>query len=247
MKTSIFDLFKIGIGPSSSHTVGPMRAAFAFLKSLDLGSVTKVRAELYGSLALTGIGHGTDRAVLLGLMGESPETVPVECVVSPERLSFAYELLFHKDQLLPAHSNGMKFSAYGVDDDLILSQVYYSVGGGFIVREGESAAEQRHFDVPYPFTSAGAGYWRIKSPIAEIMMANEGTLRSPQAVREGIFRIWDVMKSSIERGLTTEGILPGGLKVRRRAKRLYEKVRSQRRRRSDVRAGLLERLRYGRE
>jgi L-serine dehydratase len=223
VKTSIFDLFKIGIGPSSSHTVGPMRAAFAFLKSLDLSSVRKVRAELYGSLALTGIGHGTDRAVLLGLTGELPESVPVDCVAAADRLPFEYELLFHRDQLLPAHSNGMRFTAYGADGSTIASDIYYSVGGGFIVKEGESASAQRKYDVPYPFKSAEQ-LLDYGIPIPELMMANEASLRSQQGVREGILRIWDVMKGSIERGLVTEGILPGGLKVRRRAPRMYAKV-----------------------
>jgi L-serine dehydratase len=225
VKTSIFDLFKIGIGPSSSHTVGPMRAAFAFLKSLGLSAIKKVRAELYGSLALTGIGHGTDRAVLLGLMGELPESVSVDCVASADRLPFEYELIFHRDQLLPAHSNGMRFTAYGADGSPVASDIYYSVGGGFIVKEGESAAAQRRYDVPYPFKSAEQ-LLEYDIPIPELMMANEASLRSEQAVREGILRIWDVMKASIERGLVTEGILPGGLKVRRRAPRMYAKVRA---------------------
>jgi L-serine dehydratase len=225
MKTSIFDLFKIGIGPSSSHTVGPMRAARAFLAGLDLPLVAGVRAELYGSLALTGIGHGTDRAVLLGIMGESPETVPVDCVASADSLPFEYELIFHRDQLLPGHSNGMKFSAYAADGGLINSDIYYSVGGGFIVREGESAAAQRHFDVPYPFTSAEE-LLDYGIPIPALMMANEASLIDEQAVRDGVARIWNVMKGSMERGLETEGILPGGLKVRRRAPRMYAKVRA---------------------
>jgi L-serine dehydratase len=223
VRTSIFDLFKIGIGPSSSHTVGPMRAAFAFLKGLDVATVKKIRAELYGSLALTGIGHGTDRAVLLGLMGELPESVPVDCVASADQLPFEYELLFHRDQLLPAHSNGMRFTAYGADGSTIASDIYYSVGGGFIVKEGESASAQRNYDVPYPFKSAEQ-LLDYGVPIPELMMANEASLRSEQGVREGILRIWDVMKGSIERGLVTEGILPGGLKVRRRAPRMYAKV-----------------------
>jgi L-serine dehydratase len=225
MKTSIFDLFKIGIGPSSSHTVGPMRAARAFLRSLDLATVARVRAELYGSLALTGIGHGTDRAVLLGLMGESPETVPVDCVASAERLPFAYELVFHRGQLLPGHSNGMKFSAYSADGTVVHADIYYSIGGGFIVRDGESAAEQRRFDVPYPFASAEQ-LLAYNIPIPDLMMANEASLRPEPAVRDGIARLWNVMKASIERGLETEGILPGGLKVRRRAPRIYAKVRA---------------------
>jgi L-serine dehydratase len=225
VKTSIFDLFKIGIGPSSSHTVGPMRAAYAFLKSLDLATIKNVRAELYGSLALTGIGHGTDRAVLLGLMGELPESVPVDCVASADLLPFDYELLFHRDQLLPAHSNGMRFTAYGSDGGTLASDIYYSVGGGFIVKEGESAAAQRNYDVPYPFKSAEQ-LLDYHIPIPELMLANEASLRGEPAVREGILRIWDVMKASIERGLVTEGILPGGLKVRRRAPRMYAKVRA---------------------
>jgi L-serine dehydratase len=202
-----------------------MRAALAFLRGLDLRFVQRVRAELYGSLALTGIGHGTDRAVLLGLMGESPETVPVDCVASADRLPFSYELVFHRDQLLPGHSNGMKFSAYAADGSLLTSEVYYSIGGGFIVREGEDAAAQRDFDVPYPFKSA-EDLLAYGIPICELMMANEASLRSEQAVREGVARIWNVMKASIERGLETEGILPGGLKVRRRAPRMYAKVRA---------------------
>ncbi len=225
MKTSIFDLFKIGIGPSSSHTVGPMRAAFAFLKSLDPGRIRKVRAELYGSLALTGIGHGTDRAVLLGLMGEKPESVPVDCVASAEKLPFAYELLFHRDQLLAEHSNGMRFTAFDEDGSEVASEIYYSVGGGFIMRAGEAAGAQRHYEVPYPFASADR-LLEYQIPISELMMANESALRPAEAVREGILHIWDVIKESIERGLATEGILPGGLKVRRRAKRMYEKVRT---------------------
>ncbi len=202
-----------------------MRAARAFLLRLDLAAVRKVRAEVYGSLALTGIGHGTDRAILLGLMGESPESVPVDCVASAEKLPFDYELLFHRDQLLPSHSNGMKFTAYGGGGELLRSEIYYSIGGGFIIREGESAAEQRHFDVPYPFRSAEE-LLAYDIPIADLMMANESCLRDEAAVREGVTRIWNVMKGSIERGLETEGILPGGLKVRRRAHRMYAKVRA---------------------
>jgi L-serine dehydratase len=225
MRTSIFDLFKIGIGPSSSHTVGPMRAALAFLRGLDPAVTRAVRAELYGSLALTGIGHGTDRAVLLGLKGHSPETVPIGLAASAEALPFHYELLFHRDQLLPAHTNGMRFSAYGVSGELLISAIYYSVGGGFIVREGESETKQRPVEVPYPFRSAEE-LLAYQIPIPELMLANESALRPEASVREGIARIWNVMKESIERGLSTEGILPGGLKVRRRAARMYAKVRA---------------------
>ncbi len=223
MKTSIFDLFKIGIGPSSSHTVGPMRAALTFLKGLNVPGVARVRAELYGSLALTGVGHGTDRALLLGLIGESPETVPVDCAASAERLPFGYELLFHKDQLLPGHSNGMRFTAWDKDGSEVASEIFYSIGGGFILREGEDAAAQRQYEVPHPFRSAEQ-LLEYRIPIPELMLANESSIRGEQAVRDGVEKIWAVMKASIERGLSTEGILPGGLKVRRRAQRMYARV-----------------------
>ncbi len=227
MKTSVFDLFKIGIGPSSSHTMGPMRAACIFLQGLDQGSnvgaVARVRAELFGSLALTGLGHGTDRAVLLGMAGESPETVDPNRQVSPEQLPFAYELIFHRDQVLIGHPNAMRFSAFGQDGQIIASAVYYSIGGGFIVREGERAEAEKVYSVPYPFCSAEQllGY---SIPVWQLMLANESAIRSEQEVRTGIARIWNVMKACIEKGLNTGGILPGGLNVRRRAPGMYKKL-----------------------
>jgi L-serine dehydratase len=224
MKTSIFELFKIGIGPSSSHTVGPMRAARAFLLSLDLHGVKKVRSELYGSLALTGIGHGTDRAVVLGLMGESPETVEPGCEASPASLPFQFDLLFHRELVLPGHPNAMRFSAFGEGGALISSDVYFSVGGGFIRREGDPAEGQKAYRVPYPFSS-GAQLLSYGIPVWELMLANETALTSEAAVRAGVEKIWNVMRACMERGLVTEGILPGGLKVRRRAPRFYSRVR----------------------
>ena len=223
MKTSIFDLFKIGIGPSSSHTMGPMRAASVFLHGLDRNLVTRVRAELFGSLALTGLGHGTDRAVLLGLAGESPETVDPARQVSESELPFAYELIFHRDQVLIGHPNAMRFSAFGADGQTVASAVYYSIGGGFIIREGERAEGQKTYSVPYPFSIAEQllGYG---IPVWELMLANESAIRPEEEVRAGVKRIWDVMKACIERGLRTEGILPGGLHVRRRAPRMYAKL-----------------------
>src|SRR6201996_2661170 len=174
MAVSVFDLFKIGIGPSSSHTVGPMRAARQFVLNLcdaGLDKTARVMAELYGSLALTGIGHGTDRAVLLGLAGEKPEEVEPEqipAIVEDIRakntirllgrleIPFAIrtDLLFHTDQILPGHPNGMKFSALDASGQTILREVYYSVGGGFIVKEGESADSSRDaLPVPHPFSN----------------------------------------------------------------------------------------------
>ena len=174
MKTSIFDLFKIGIGPSSSHTVGPMRAARQFAvglaESSQLDQISRVLAELFGSLALTGIGHGTDKAVILGLSGEKPEEVNPDAVEEilesirstrilelfsekPIEFEAARDLLFHAEECLPGHPNGMRFSAFDHASDLLRSEVYYSIGGGFIVREGEAAGDAPPLEVPYPFSN----------------------------------------------------------------------------------------------
>ncbi len=252
MRTSIFDIFKIGIGPSSSHTVGPMRAANRFVQSLKSVSVLarteRVAAELYGSLALTGIGHGTDRAVLLGLAGEIPEEVEpadVEHILTEIRtarklplhknkiIAFHEEtdLLFHNDEKLPEHSNGMKFSAFDGKGELLRSEIYYSVGGGFIVREGEGADRQsKPLSVPHPFSNGAELLEQAETEgisIARLMFENEAALRGEEEVRARIRRIWGVMDECIERGLHTGGILPGGLNVRRRAPRLWEKAQAQ--------------------
>lgn len=248
MKTSIFDIFKIGIGPSSSHTVGPMRAAGRFVRDLErqnlLGSVAQVMGELFGSLALTGLGHGTDRAVLLGLAGEIPEEVQTSTVEplldqirGRESLSLLgkkpiafherTDLLFHNDQILPGHPNGMRFQAFDESGTCLLNQVYYSIGGGFIVLEGERPDAAGPLAVPYPFSS-GEELLGICAEnglsIADLMMANETTLRSEAEVRERLGRIWSVMNESIDRGLRTDGILPGGLGVRRRAPKLWAQI-----------------------
>ena len=252
MKTSIFDIFKIGIGPSSSHTVGPMRAAGRFTSGLrERGVLTRterVLAELYGSLALTGIGHGTDRAVLLGLAGETPEGVEPGAVeqillkirtrgrialLKEKEMAFREEtdLLFHNDQKLPAHSNGMRFSAFDAHGQLLATETYYSIGGGFIVREGEPTDLQpKPLPVPHPFSNGAELLEQADAKgitIAQLMFENEAALRDAKEVQERINRIWQVMNESIERGLHTRGILPGGLKVRRRAPRLWEKAQAQ--------------------
>ena len=246
MKTGIFDLFRIGIGPSSSHTVGPMRAARQFSLHLPNG-VSRICAELFGSLALTGIGHGTDRAVLLGLMGETPEGVAIDHIDAlldrvrkqhqlplpgSNTVSFqeADDLLFHTTESLPGHPNGMRFTAYSESGDELKQEVYYSIGGGFIRREGETADPRNApLPVPYPFSNGAellqqAGEHNLS--IAALMLANESTLHTREEVIARIDRIWSVMNASIERGLNTTGILPGGLKVRRRAPRLWRKVQA---------------------
>ncbi len=257
MKTSLFDLFKVGIGPSSSHTMGPMRAARRFTLSLEqtdlLNRTARVQVELYGSIALTGLGHGTDRAVLLGLAGEEPSTIDPETIEpklqqirSARQLSLggrktisfheATDLLFHRDRMFPEgaqtqHPNGVRFSAFDSTGAILASEVYFSIGGGFIVSDAEGAGDapmMTNASLPHPFKSA-AELLEIAAEkqltISELMLENESALRSPEEVRSGIFRIWGVMQSCIDRGMRTEGILPGGLNVRRRASRLAQRLR----------------------
>jgi L-serine dehydratase len=252
MRTSIFDLFKIGIGPSSSHTVGPMRAARQWIADLHarglLTTANRVIAELYGSLALTGIGHGTDRAILLGLAGERPDEIDpanidplLHEIRSAKRLRLLGEhlicfdeqrdLLFHHDLMLPGHPNAMRFRALDSEQRLLETAVYYSIGGGFVTREGEPASSRAdHLPVPSPFSDAAEMLERAEAnrfPIWQLMLENESALRPKEEVRGRLQKIWSAMNASIERGLRTEGILPGGLKVRRRAPRLFAKLQSQ--------------------
>jgi L-serine dehydratase, iron-sulfur-dependent, single chain form len=248
MKTSLFEIFKIGIGPSSSHTMGPMRAAAAFasylLQNGLLERVARVEAHLYGSLALTGHGHGTDRAVLLGLGGELPDQIAPETIEpklstirSAKTLSLASvhsipfdeprDLLFHKDQTLPFHSNGMRFRALDDAGAPLMEQTYFSVGGGFVVREGEASAAKARVSVKYPFVSADellALGEQHRLAVWQIGLENEKAWHPEVEVRAYVQRIWKTMRECIERGLATEGILPGGLNVRRRAPRLAKKL-----------------------
>jgi L-serine dehydratase len=324
LKTSIFEIFKIGVGPSSSHTVGPMRAARRFAVDLkergwiddphdcqptaivghpaadqenagpstraealgrndkqedhadgktllrlaplaqDLGcglerprnaststplrmtpsKVARVKVELFGSLALTGHGHGTDRAVLLGLSGEEPETIApatIEEKVATIRerhellllgqLAIPFhqddDLLFLKTQTLPGHSNGMRFTAFDATGAALYSAIFYSVGGGFIRREGEESSRSELEEPPFPFSSADqllAIGEREKLALWQIVLENESMWRTEAEIRSGIAGIWDVMRACVRRGLETEGVLPGGLNVRRRAPRLARKL-----------------------
>lgn len=253
MRTSVFDLFKIGIGPSSSHTVGPMRAAREFAEHLNhsqlLAKTERIKTELFGSLALTGVGHATDRAILLGLSGEAPERIDpaaIEQIVlkiraeqslavlgkHPLRFAESQDLLFLNDETLPGHPNAMRFSAFDKAGQVIQSAVYYSIGGGFIVREGAvQVTDASLLPVPNPFSNAAELLALANTrdvPIWRIILENECALRPEREVRERLLAIWAVMSACIERGLATEGILPGGLKVRRRAPRLLAKIQARR-------------------
>jgi L-serine dehydratase len=237
MQTSLFDLFKIGIGPSSSHTVGPMRAANRFVDGLDLHCTGRVCVELYGSLALTGRGHGTPRGVVMGLCGERPDTVDPASIdrrmaeisergqlplagIHPIPFEMESDFLFHPQEVLPGHSNGIRFTAYRADGERLDRRVYYSIGGGFVVEEGETSSPAKTVALPYPFSS-GAELLETAARngirIDQVMLANECAWRSRADVESGIRKIWDVMRQCTQRGLETEGILPGGLNVRRRA------------------------------
>jgi L-serine dehydratase len=251
MAISVFDLFTIGIGPSSSHTVGPMRAARRFALRLErqemLAATARLRVELYGSLAMTGKGHGTDRAVLLGLEGETPEGVDpgdvgrrVAAMRAARRLrllgrqDIAFEegadLVWNRKELLPLHSNGMRFAAFDAAGREIDHRTYYSVGGGFVVDE-ESAGQDRlvrdETPLPYPFKSGAdllATCAATGLAIWELMLANEARWRPVEEVRAGLMKIWDAMQRCVERGCRETGVLPGALKVPRRAPRLYAEL-----------------------
>ncbi|MER5702502.1 L-serine ammonia-lyase [Micromonospora sp. NPDC002296] len=244
---SVFDLFSVGIGPSSSHTVGPMRAARTFVAGLKadglLTTTARVRAELFGSLGATGHGHGSDRAVLLGLEGESPEAVDTDTVgprvariraerrlvlLGVQEIDFDpdRDLVLHRRRSLPYHPNGMTFVAYDAAGAELRERTYYSVGGGFVVDEEAAGADRIVPDtarVRYPFLT-GAELLRVSAgnglSISEVMLANELSRRTEGEVRDGLLEIWRVMRECVEQGCERDGVLPGGLKVRRRAAEL---------------------------
>ena len=247
MSLSVFDIFKVGIGPSSSHTMGPMRAACEFVASLKrdglLDATQQVAVRLYGSLALTGLGHGTDRAILAGLEGGLPESVEpqsieatLERVRSSGRIRLLGEheiafdetmqLLFMHHERLPRHSNGMRFSALGAGRKVLREEDYYSIGGGFIVRgdEAEAAEAHAHAPPPYPFSSGDELLEQCHAhglEMYELVLANERAWAPEAEVRAKLMHLWQVMQACVERGFHQSGLLPGVLKVRRRAPRLY--------------------------
>jgi L-serine dehydratase len=253
MTLSAFDLYSVGIGPSSSHTVGPMRAAKRFVDGLRadglLGSVARVRSELFGSLGATGHGHGSQKAVILGLEGEEPATVDtgqsdarVAAARQDGKLHLAgihivafdpdQDLVLHRRKSLPAHPNGMTFSAYDEVGGVLRSRTYYSVGGGFVLDETAVGADRVVLDstpVRYPFGTA-AQLLEICSEnglrVSDVMLANERAWRDEAAIRTGLLDLWSVMAACVRAGCTREGVLPGGLRVPRRAPHLYRELTS---------------------
>ena len=254
MAVSVFDLFKIGIGPSSSHTVGPMRAAARFAshwleENGVLERTARVRAEVFGSLALTGRGHGTDKAVLMGLEGHwpneiDPDVIPaaLERIRKEKKLlllgrrliSFdeKHDLIMNKRQKLPFHTNGMRFTAYDADGEQLATRDYYSVGGGFVVNADEAAEDRIVADtteLPYPFHSGDELLQRCRDHglgMAGVMMANELTWRSREQIEGGLRELWQAMQDCTARGIREKGTLPGGLHVLRRAPSLHAELSS---------------------
>lgn len=255
MAVGVFDLFSIGIGPSSSHTVGPMRAAAVFAEELKglgvLGDVAGLRVDLYGSLAATGHGHGTMTAVLLGLEGFHPELIlPAEV---EERLASIAEtgvlnlagsvalpygvkdMVLRPLTVLPRHTNGMTFTVTDAAGGVLHAATFFSVGGGFIVREGEEDAAQQELDaskqeLPLPFRTAAEllGHCAVTGlGIADVMLVNEKVSRDEEQIRAGLLQIWSVMEGCVAASLRREGVLPGGLKVRRRAPDWYDRLKKE--------------------
>lgn len=250
MAISVFDLFKIGIGPSSSHTVGPMRAAALFSGALAerrmLERTARLQVRLYGSLSATGVGHGSDRAVIMGLMGEWPDQVDpssiepriAELLASGQlqlggRVSIAFDWerdMLLLDESLPYHPNAMTLSVFAVDGSLLHENTYYSVGGGFVVDAEQAASgqlDQDHTVLPYDFNSAEELLRLCKEHglrVSELMMANEKAWRSEAEICSGLMRLWQAMRECVEQGLQHEGILPGGLNVKRRAAKLHRSL-----------------------
>ena len=250
MAISVFDLFKIGIGPSSSHTVGPMRAAYQFALGLEearlLAHTARVRSELFGSLGATGVGHSSDKAVLLGLEGEQPDLIDPDIIPAKlERIQAdkvihllgrhavpfkpKHDILFRR-RALPYHPNGMTMTAMDTTGETVVSKTYYSIGGGFVVDEsaiGPDRIIEDETPLPYPF-STGAELLALCQTnglsISAIMLANERVWRAESDIRAGLLRIWQAMEACVARGLRGEGVLPGGLDVPRRAPAIYRNL-----------------------
>jgi L-serine dehydratase len=251
MSISVLDLFTIGIGPSSSHTVGPMRAARRFVEGLLqaglLAGVTRIEAHLYGALALTGRGHGADRAILLGLEGEAPERVDVTAlpqrvaqIRATHRLQAAgrypldfdegTDLVFHRDESLPVHPNGLRFAARNAAGTLVAETTCYSVGGGFVVDAADAMAPRRpaeHLPLPYPYRT-GDDLLRLAGEsgctVSEMTLRNEAAWRPEADTRARLCQVWQAMNNCVETGCRQEGVLPGALRVTRRAPRMYREL-----------------------
>ena len=253
MAISVLELFRIGIGPSSSHTVGPMRAARQFAASVReaglLGRTHGVRAQLYGSLGATGRGHGSDKAVMLGLEGEEPERIDPDTIelrlarireqgalnlLGEHKIAFSERehLVFHRRESLPFHPNGMRFAALGADGEELTGKQYYSVGGGFVVDEHAACADRIREDdrpLPHPFNTGAELLERCQSrglAISRLMIENESAWRSESETRAQLALIWQAMQDCVRRGCSREGVLPGAIKVRRRAAELHRQLSS---------------------
>ncbi|HWB02236.1 MAG TPA: L-serine ammonia-lyase [Verrucomicrobiales bacterium] len=251
MSLSVLDLFTIGIGPSSSHTVGPMRAGWRFVQKLKEAGVlertARVEGHLYGSLALTGKGHGSDKAVLLGLEGETPEQVDVDAIPaqlarirSTQRLRLGGErevefnektgLIFHRLESLPVHPNGLRFAAFDAAGGELLTKTYYSIGGGFVVGEKTAGRDELTKDetaLPFPFRSGAELLQHCAATglsVSSLMLRNEEAFRPEAETRAALLRVWSAMQKCVERGCRNDGTLPGGLKVARRAPKLFQEL-----------------------
>ncbi len=252
MTTSIFDIFKIGIGPSSSHTVGPMIISNEFLEEIKsnnlLEKIEKIKIDFYGSLAATGIGHASDKAVLIGLLGKTPRTVDTNSVdamveeikkskkiklMEEKFIDFDYDtqLVLHTSEFLPYHSNAMTLTVYDSKDKPFFDKTYYSIGGGFVISEDDIDKKETTttVEVPYPFNSADELMALCKKhslKISQLVMENEKAVRSQDEIKQNLRDIWEVMHTCVQEGIKHEGIMPGGLNVPRRAHKLYEKLSS---------------------
>ncbi len=251
MAISTFDLFKIGIGPSSSHTVGPMRAAYGFAQELKaqhrIQTVESLQIELFGSLGATGKGHGSPKAVILGLLGYLPDTIDVEnipnllsavrnsktlLIADSQRINFdeASDLILHRKRSLPRHTNGMRFKALSSTKDIIIERVYYSVGGGFILDEkamDNDVIVEDKTPLPYPFNTCSELLSICnteKISISNVMLQNELAWRNEQRIKQQLLTLWQVMQEAVKNGIKHQGVLPGGLNVKRRAPQLYQQL-----------------------
>jgi L-serine dehydratase len=250
MTVSIFDLFSVGIGPSSSHTVGPMKAARLFVLGLaaenQLTQVQRLRIELFGSLAFTGKGHGSDFAILLGMEGNAPDTINPD-IIKPRAqeiiqsqtiklfqehsipFHYATDFIFNYKETLPVHTNAMRFTIYNNKGEEMLASIYYSIGGGFIIDEFQSTRAKLAEDHPVPFPFATTSQLlehceKNNCTIKDIVLANEISMRSEPEVKDRLMHIASVMRECIEKGSTTPGVLPGGLNIKRRAPELFKKI-----------------------
>ncbi|TEA78952.1 L-serine ammonia-lyase [Allopusillimonas ginsengisoli] len=264
MQISTLDLFKIGIGPSSSHTVGPMRAAFKFASSLDasglLDATEAITVGLYGSLGATGLGHSTDKGVVLGLMGQAPDTIDPDTIdgmmaallrdkrlalMGKREIAFVLDrdVVFLPEKTMPGHPNGLQFEARDNSGAVLRQAGYLSVGGGFVINADEAGAEEVSCApaAVYPFNSADellALCARHQLSIAQLMMANENGLRPESQTRAALMRIWEVMRACVQRGMKHEGVLPGPLGVRRRAPALFTELQRRANTAADTLSGM---------